>query len=200
MFISDISIMTLQVCAKSRQPSLIMSSIQITSIRYVIGTEKYKSMAAKFAVSTDSAACLASSGHLQAQLWQNLNLVYQHMRGSFTGQGLYSLRRRRLISIGIPIINMRRSSDRLRFIMGIPIPVRRRRLSEWRPWYFWSQSWDWEPNALHVYVTFVVFFRQWCTCHEHTCTSSDFGFLPVCRVASSIHSQLMADTPYGQPR
>ena len=44
--------------------------------------------------------------------------------------GLYSLRRRRLISIGIPIINLRRSSDRLRFIMGIPIPVRRHLLSE----------------------------------------------------------------------
>ena len=42
--------------------------------------------------------------------------------------GLYSLRRRRLISIGIPIVNLRRSSDRLRFIMGIPIPVRRRLL------------------------------------------------------------------------
>ena len=48
--------------------------------------------------------------------------------------GLYSLRRRRLISIGIPIINLRRSSDRLRFIMWIPIPVRRRFLSEQRPW------------------------------------------------------------------
>ena len=45
-------------------------------------------------------------------------------------QGLYSLRIRRLISMGIPIINLRRSSDRLRFIMGIPIPVRRRLLSE----------------------------------------------------------------------
>ena len=45
-------------------------------------------------------------------------------------QGLYSLRRRRLISIGIPIINLTRSLDRLRFIMGIPIPVRRRPLSE----------------------------------------------------------------------
>ena len=44
--------------------------------------------------------------------------------------GLYSLRRRRLISIRIPIINPRRSSDRLRFIMGIPIPVRQRRLRE----------------------------------------------------------------------
>ena len=39
--------------------------------------------------------------------------------------GLYSLRRRRRISIGIPIINLRPSSDRLRFIMGIPLPVRR---------------------------------------------------------------------------
>ena len=45
-------------------------------------------------------------------------------------QGLYSLRRRCLISIGIPIINLRWSSDRLRFIMGIPIPVRRCLLSE----------------------------------------------------------------------
>ena len=45
-------------------------------------------------------------------------------------QGLYSLKRRRLISLGIPIINLRRSSDRLRFIMGIPIPVRRHLLSE----------------------------------------------------------------------
>ena len=50
--------------------------------------------------------------------------------GTTYNQGLYSLRRRRLISIGIPIINLRRSSDRLRFIMGIPIPVRRRLLSE----------------------------------------------------------------------
>ena len=52
--------------------------------------------------------------------------------------GLYSLRRRRLSSIAIPIINLRRSSDRLRFIMGIlgiPIPVRRRLLSVYRPWY-----------------------------------------------------------------
>ena len=38
--------------------------------------------------------------------------------------GLYSLRRR-LISIEIPIINLRRSSDRLMFIMGISISVRR---------------------------------------------------------------------------
>ena len=46
------------------------------------------------------------------------------------GLGLYSLRRRRLTGIGIPIINLRRSDDRLRCIMGIPILIRRRLLSE----------------------------------------------------------------------
>ena len=44
--------------------------------------------------------------------------------------GLYSLRRRRLKGIEIPIINLRRSDDRLRFIMGIPVLIRRRHLSE----------------------------------------------------------------------
>ena len=39
-------------------------------------------------------------------------------------QGRYSLRRHRLVGIGIPIINLRRLSDRLRFIMRIAIPVR----------------------------------------------------------------------------
>ena len=47
--------------------------------------------------------------------------------------GLYSLRRRRLMGIGIPMINLRRSDDRLRFIMGIPLLIRRRLLREWRP-------------------------------------------------------------------
>ena len=41
-------------------------------------------------------------------------------------------RRRRLTGIGIAIINLRRSDDRLRFIMGIFIPIRRG-LNEWRP-------------------------------------------------------------------
>ena len=38
--------------------------------------------------------------------------------------GLYTLKIHNLISIGIPILNLGRSSDRLRFTMGIPIPVR----------------------------------------------------------------------------
>ena len=40
-----------------------------------------------------------------------------------TIQGLYSLRRRRLTGIGTPMINLTRSDDRLRFIMGIPILI-----------------------------------------------------------------------------
>ena len=55
---------------------------------------------------------------------------YSGLEHCFRILGLYSLRRRRFISIGISIINLRRSSDRLRFIMGIPIPVRRSLLSE----------------------------------------------------------------------
>ena len=40
-------------------------------------------------------------------------------------QGLCLLRRRRFIGISIPIANLRRFSDRLKFIMGILISVRR---------------------------------------------------------------------------
>ena len=65
--------------------------------------------------------------------------------------GVYSLRRRSLISIGIPIINLRRSSNRLRFIMVIPIPVRRYLLSEWRPWRCKSiMMMIWHGNIFHV--------------------------------------------------
>ena len=57
--------------------------------------------------------------HIPRMRWQKTRL-----------QGLYSRRRRRLAGIGIPMINLRRSYDRLRFIMGIPILIRRRLLSE----------------------------------------------------------------------
>ena len=40
--------------------------------------------------------------------------------------GIHTLRRHGLIGIGIPVINLRQWSDRLRFIMWIPMPVRRR--------------------------------------------------------------------------
>ena len=41
---------------------------------------------------------------------------------------LFTRKRRFLIGIGIPIIYLRRYDDRLMFIMGIPIPIRRRLL------------------------------------------------------------------------
>ena len=70
----------------------------------------------------DSKTCL----HMQPLAPGQLELV--KVRHLF--QGLYSLRRRRLTGMGIPMINLRRSDDRLRFIMGIPILIRRRLLSE----------------------------------------------------------------------
>ena len=50
----------------------------------------------------------------------------------------------------IPIINLRRSDDRLRFIMGIAILIKRRLLSEYRPWSGYN-------TALH---TFEYFFPR----------------------------------------
>ena len=64
-------------------------------------------------------------------VWCGIKDLYSLSDSTTHHQGLYSLRRRRLIGIGIPIINLRRSSDRLRFIMGIPIPVRRPILLTW---------------------------------------------------------------------
>ena len=58
-------------------------------------------------------------------------IVMVLVRGGFNKiQVLYSLKRHRLIGIGIPIINLRRSSDRIKFVFGIPIPVSRCLLSE----------------------------------------------------------------------
>ena len=73
--------------------------------------------------------------NLNTSLEEMQEVIHDSILGSYSSPlqasnstlGLYSLC---LISIGIPIINLRRSSDRLRFIMGIPIPVRRRLLSE----------------------------------------------------------------------
>ena len=39
--------------------------------------------------------------------------------------GFYSLRKHHVIGVGIPIINFRRSSHRLRFLMGVSLPVMR---------------------------------------------------------------------------
>ena len=63
----------------------------------------------------------------QSLLWMQV-IVIAHILHSF-----YSPRRRHLIGIGIPIKKLRRSSDRLRFIMGILIHLRRCLISEYMP-------------------------------------------------------------------
>ena len=73
--------------------------------------------------------------------------------------GSYSLGRHRFIRIWIPIINLRRSSDRLRFIMGIPILIRRHLFSEHKPWYLCSYFFKYTanyPNRLLVVPTFAT--------------------------------------------
>ena len=68
--------------------------------------------------------CTFHRCHTQRSYVEGILEVKDTKRSDVVTLGLYSLRRRRLISIGIPIINLRRLSDRLRFIMGIPIPVK----------------------------------------------------------------------------
>ena len=64
-------------------------------------------------------------------LWWYLTFLICSYEWRYIFQGLYSLKKHRLIDVGIPIINLRRSTDRLRFIMGIPtIPF----LHLQRPW------------------------------------------------------------------
>ena len=69
--------------------------------------------------------CTETSASKMAIIWQDVS-----------PQGLCSLRRHRFIGIHhfigilIPIINLRWSSDRPRFMMGIPIPVKQHLLSE----------------------------------------------------------------------
>ena len=72
-------------------------------------------------------------------LWQGVSCWKGRM--NMLRASIYSLRRNRLVGIRIPIINLRRSSNRIRFIMGIPIPVRRRLVSElnWNyPYWQWA--------------------------------------------------------------
>ena len=63
--------------------------------------------------------------------WGSVHLAIQmfdtHSRGFETSLvlGLYSLRRRRLTGIGIPTVSWRQPNDRLKFIVEIPLPIRR---------------------------------------------------------------------------
>ena len=55
-------------------------------------------------------------------------------------RGFCLLKRCRLTGIWIPIINLRGSDDRLRFIMGISIPIRQCPLNEKLPWNIWENQ------------------------------------------------------------
>ena len=73
----------------------------------------------------------APENRFHLPLWTSQNLTELQRENIMPNEdklGLYSLRRRCLTGIGIPIINLRRSDDCLRFIMGIPILIRRRLL------------------------------------------------------------------------
>ena len=63
----------------------------------------------------------------------SVKCVSKVLRKLLSDQRLCSLRRRRLIGIVIPIINLRRSDDGLRIMMGIPISIRRCLLNSLRP-------------------------------------------------------------------
>ena len=68
--------------------------------------------------------CSNPSHQLFDYLWTDVFTDAPHPRPLFTKKTHF------LISIGIPIINLRWSSDHLRFIMGIPIPMRRHLFSK----------------------------------------------------------------------
>ena len=91
--------------------------------------------------------CHSSNGYLRNTLHLNGMRMYFPQKKIFTlgsvwfvehtsvlvdkTPGLYSLKRHRLIGIGILIIvNLRRSSDHLRFMMGISILARQHRYTE----------------------------------------------------------------------
>ena len=96
--------------------------------------------------------------------------------------GICSLRRRRLTGIGIPIINLRRSDDRLRFIMGIPILIRHKFTQRMQktlakfptnfgvgwPWSSTSNS-TWKSQFIYVHLATKV----------TTTTSSTAGVAPA---------------------
>ena len=81
-----------------------------------------------------------------------VSLIFTHMlQNYFTGTGdclgaskatpgICSLKRHRLVGDRIPHKKkLRPSDDPLRFIIGIPIPIRRCLFGEERPWWMWAR-------------------------------------------------------------
>ena len=74
------------------------------------------------------------SSHYSLRLWDRDLDKKSNPYGAEGIVGLSLLKRHSLASTGLSITNLRRSDDRLRFIMGIPIPVRRYLHSEQMRW------------------------------------------------------------------
>ena len=62
--------------------------------------------------------------HFEPEIYDRENWENELGATTYPSRHLYLIRRRRLTGIGIHIINMRRLSGRLRFTIGISIPVR----------------------------------------------------------------------------
>ena len=77
---------------------------------------------------------LSQYSHVLHTFFNNTHIRYHVTYLWAQDMGLYSLRRHCLIIIGIPIINLRWSSDHVRLIMGIHIPIRQHLSSELSPW------------------------------------------------------------------
>ena len=60
------------------------------------------------------------------------------------------------MSLGIPIINLRWSDDHIRFMMGIPIPIRRCLLHEYMPWSFCVCWCDGESHIVQFRLVITV--------------------------------------------
>ena len=98
----------------------------------------------------------------EQQQWKQMNLPYNDI---CQPGPIFATKRHRLTGIGTPIINLRRSNDRLRFIMGIAISIRRCLRSEYRPWWQLVRWWSYE-NHIHSFLLLLFvakcgFITQW---------------------------------------
>ena len=83
-----------------------------------------------------------------------------------------------LTGLGIPVINLRRSDDRLRFVTGIPIPIRRCLHSEETP-----RVRPWDTYMLYIYAGFVGQIMARCQpIHHKTFVSRIDADIPLGRI------------------
>ena len=138
----DTGTMILYDCSSSHYSYVIMSTMasQITGILIVCSTvcsnpdQRKHQSSALLAFVSGNHRWLVTSLHKGPVTRKMFHLMTSPCSETLD---LYSYR---LIGTDIPIINLRRSSDRLRFIMEIPIPVRWRLFSEYGPRRLWINA------------------------------------------------------------